>query len=172
MSETADANPQTRYGTVQQREDGRHIVVFERVVAHPPNRVWEAIAAPEERAVWVPGIRFVPRPNAPFDIWFGDECEGPAHMSGQLAAFDPPKAIQLGSIRFDLTAVDGGCEITFSDALWFDRKRTRVDFAHAVLAGWHRFLDTLQIWLDEGRPALDLPEPDYTRVSVRGRDLL
>lgn len=164
--------PHSRSGIVQLREDGRHIVVFERTVKHPRSRVWEAIAAPGERAVWAPGIHFEPHPDAPFDIWFGDECEGTAHVSGQLGAFDPPKAIQLGSIRFDLEAVGSGCVVTFSDVLWFDGERPKVDFANAVLAGWHRFLDTLEIWLDEGRPALDLSEPDYAKVFVEGRDSL
>jgi len=62
--------------------------------------------------------------------------------------------------------------VHFSDVLWFDNKRTKVEFANAVLAGWHRFLDTLEIWLNEGRPALDLPEPDYAKVVVEGRDSL
>ena len=62
--------------------------------------------------------------------------------------------------------------LEFSDVLWFDGKRSNVDFANAVLAGWHRFLDTLEIWLDEGVAALDLKEPDYAAVDVRGRDAL
>ena len=96
----------------------------------------------------------------------------PGPRSGRLAQFEPPTAIQLGSIRLELQAVDDGCQITFSDVLWFDDKRAKTDFANAVLAGWHRFLDTLEIWLDERRPALDIQEPDYAKVHVDGRDAL
>ena len=151
---------------------GRDIGLFRRLTPHPVDRVWAAVTAPEQRAAWAPGIRFEPAPNAPFDIWFGDACEGPAHVSGRLAQFEPPTAIQIGSIRLELQAVDDGCQITFSDVLWFDGKRAKSDFANAVLAGWHRFLDTLEIWLDERRPALDIQEPDYAKVHVDGRDAL
>ena len=160
------------FGTVRLRADGHHIVAFERPVQHSVERVWSAVTSPEERAVWAPGIRFDPAPDARFDIWFSDECEGPSHVSGHLSNYCPPRTIALGSISIELAPTRAGCVIHFSDVLWFDDKRTRVDFANAVLAGWHRFLDTLQIWLDERRPALDLPEPDYARLVVDGRDAL
>lgn len=117
-------------------------------------------------------MRFEPAPGARFDIWFGDECEGPSHVSGHLDPFEPPSRLGLGSMRFALASVGEGCRLEFSDVLWFDGKRTRADFANAVLAGWHRFLDTLEIWLDERVPALDLAEPDYAVVALPGRDAL
>ncbi len=162
--------PSESYGEVLTRADGHVIVRFERPLRHAVSRVWGAITEPAQRAVWVPGLRFEPSPEAPFDIWFGDECEGPAHVSGRLSAFDPPTTIEIGSIRMELAAEGEGCLLVFSDVLWFDEKRTRAAFANAVLAGWHRFLDTLEIWLDEGVSALDLPEPDYAAVDVPGRD--
>lgn len=162
--------PSGGYGEVRRRGDGHVIVRFERPLRHPIGRVWAAVTEPAQRAVWAPGLRFEPQPGAPFDIWFGDECEGPAHVSGKLAAFEPPTAIEIGSIRMELAAAGEGCRLVFSDVLWFDEKRTRADFANAVLAGWHRFLDMLEIWLDEGVSALDLPEPDYAAVDVPGRD--
>ncbi len=77
-------------------------------------------------------------------------------------------------MHFDLApaSADAGCLLEFSDVLWIDDARPRVDFTNAVLAGWHRFLDTLEIWLDEGVSALDLPEPDYSAIDVPGRDSL
>jgi uncharacterized protein YndB with AHSA1/START domain len=165
-----ERTPSTHYGEVRRREDGQTIVYYERPLRHSIGRVWAAVTAPEQRAVWAPGLRFEPQPDARFDIWFGDECEGPAHVSGTLSAFEPPTAVEIGSIRIELVDQAPGCLLIFSDVLWFDGKRTRVDFANAVLAGWHRFLDTLEIWLDEGVAALDLVEPDYAAVDVPGRD--
>ena len=170
-AESATRVPSDGFGEVQCRA-GRHVVVFRRRLGHAPERVWAAIAEPAERADWVPGIQFEPVPNGRFDIWFADECEGPAHASGRIAVLDPPRALQLGSMRFELTPTAEGCLLEFSDVLWFDDSRSRFDFANAVLAGWHRFLDTLEIWLDEGVPALDLPEPDYSAIDVPGRDSL
>lgn len=172
QSISAERRPSQRFGTVVAGEDNRTRVIFRRSLSHPVDKAWTAIAEPTERAVWVPGIRFDPGRNARFDIWFGDACEGPSHVSGKLDPFEPPTRLGLGSMRFELEAAPQGCLLTFSDVLWFDGKRSNVDFANAVLAGWHRFLDTLEIWLDEGVSALDLEEPDYSVVDVPGRDAL
>ena len=172
QSSSRERRPSDRYGTVRADKDGHTRVVFERALNHPIDKVWAAIAEPGERAVWVPGIRFEPTPGARFDIGFGEDCEGPSHVSGRIEPFEPPTRLGLGSMRFNLEARPGGCMLGFSDVLWFDGKRSNVDFANAVLAGWHRFLDTLEIWLDERVAALDLDEPDYVGVDVPGRDAL
>ena len=172
QSSSPERRPSDRVGTVVAGEGSNTRVIFRRPLSHPVDKVWAAIAEPDERAVWAPGIRFEPERNARFDIWFGDACEGPSHVSGELDPFEPPTRVGLGSMLFKLEALPQGCDLTFSDVLWFDGKRSNVDFANAVLAGWHRFLDTLEIWLDEGVAALDLDEPDYSVVDVPGRDAL
>lgn len=164
--------PSNRFGEVCLGDDDRTQVVFRRPLDHPAEKVWAAITAPAQRAVWVPGIRFEPAADARFDIWFGDECEGPSHVSGRVDPYVPQTSLGLGSVRFELSPAGRGSVLVFSDILWFDDKRTKVEFANAVLAGWHRFLDTLEIWLDEGVSALDLEEPDYATVDVPGRDAL
>ena len=157
------------HGRVERRADGHMLVVFERPLRHAPAKVWTAIAEAEQRAVWCPGIRFEPAPGARYDIWFGDECDGPSHVSGTLGAFEPPRKLALGSIDIQVTPTDDGCALRFADVLWFDDKRTRTAFANAVLGGWHQFLDRWEIWLDEGRADLKLKEPDYGRIEVPGR---
>lgn len=156
QSISGERRPSQRFGTVVAGEDNRTRVIFRRSLSHPVDKAWTAIAEPTERAVWVPGIRFDPERNARFDIWFGDACEGPSHVSGKLDPFERPTRLGLGSMRFELEAAPQGCLLTFSDVLWFDGKRSNVDFANAVLSGWHRFLDALEIWLDEGVAALGL----------------
>ena len=161
----ANTVPQ-KHGSVGRRADGLPCVSFERRLPHSVATVWAAIAEPEQRATWVPGIQFEAAPRARFDIWFGEECEGPAHVSGELGAFQPHRLLELGSIRFEFEPLGEHCLLRFSDVLWYDGKRTRRDFVHAVLAGWHQFLDRLELWLDEGRAELLLPEPDYSSVVV------
>ena len=159
-----------KHGRVEQRDDGHMLVVFERSLTYATDRVWAAIAEPKQRAAWCPGIRFEPKPGARYDIWFGDECEGPSHVSGTLGAFEPPRKLALGSIDIQLTPTDDeGCVLRFADVLWFDDKRTKTAFANAVLGGWHQFLDRWEIWLDEGRADLRLKEPDYAGIDVPGR---
>ena len=169
---SSERAPSANFGEIHSDGDNQLAVVFRRRLGHAPARVWSAIAEPVERAIWVPGIRFEPAADAPFDIWFGDACDGPAHVSGRIGVFKPSRRLGLGSMQFDLTPIEGGCLLEFSDVLSFDDTRSRIDFANAVLAGWHRFLDTLEIWLDEGLAALDLPEPDYSAIDVPGRDSL
>lgn len=159
------------YGIVVPAPDGRRGVLFERLLAHPVGTVWAAITDANQLGVWSPGIHFEARPNGRFNIWFGDECEGPAHIDGTVAAFEPQRLLQLGTIRFELApepAAGGGehCRLKFSDVLFYDDKRTKTAFENAVLAGWHQFLDRLEIYLAEGRAVLDLPEPDYADVNV------
>ena len=170
MPASATAHSPTRHGVVTKREDGLPCIVFERRLPHSVETVWAALAEPTQRAVWVPGIRFEPEPQARFDIWFGDECDGPSHVSGVLGAFDPPHALALGSIAVRLRPDGDGCQLTFSDVLWYDNKRTKTQFANAVLGGWHQFLDRLEIWLNEGRAAERLAEVDYATIDVPGRE--
>ena len=167
------SNPAPKRRGVVGHRDGLPCVAFERHLAHSVEKVWAAIAEPEQRAAWVPGIQFEPKRGARFDIWFGDECDGPSHASGTIDACEPLRLLQVGSIRFELAL--GGtsqehCLLRFSDVLWYDNKRTKRQFANAVLAGWHQYLDRLELWLDEGRVALRLPEPDYSSIEVPGRE--
>ena len=135
--------PSTNWGEVRQFDDARVIVLFVRFLRCPVEDVWAAVTEPAQRAVWVPGIRF-----------------------------EPPRRLQMGTMCFDLAPTDSGCLLRFSDRLWFDDKRSKAKFANTVFAGWHRFLDTLEIWLDERVSALDLEEPDYAVIEVAGRDRL
>ena len=182
------SNPAPKRRGVVGHRDGLPCVAFERHLAHSVEKVWAAIAEPEQRAAWVPGIQFEPKRGAPFDIWFGDECDGPSHASGTIEACEPLRLLQVGSIRFELTPSEAGgsgkaggtggaagigqerCLLRFSDVLWYDNKRAKRQFANAVLAGWHQYLDRLELWLDEGRVALRLPEPDYSSIDVPGRE--
>lgn len=156
----------SKNGVIGKRDD-HDCVIFKRRFHHPVAKVWAAIAEPAQRAIWLPGIRFDPKPDSRFDIWFGGECEGPAHVSGLITAFEEMKVLQLGSIRFELEPLGDECTLTFSDVLWYDEKRTKRQFAISVLGGWHRFLDLMELWLDEERTG-DLPEPDYSSVHIQG----
>ena len=173
------SNPAPKRRGVVGHRDGLPCVAFERHLAHSVEKVWAAIAEPEQRAAWVPGIQFEPKRGARFDIWFGDQCDGPSHVSGTIDACEPLRLLQVGSIRFELTPSEAGgtggsgkehCLLRFSDVLWYDNKRTKRQFANAVLGGWHQYLDRLELWLDEGRVALRLPEPDYSSIDVPGRE--
>ena len=46
---TADTIPD---GTLETRDDGRAVIRFERHLAHPVDRVWEALTTPAEMVRW------------------------------------------------------------------------------------------------------------------------
>ena len=158
-----------RYGTVHHLPDGVVQVRFERRLAHSVETVWAALTKQEQLDAWMPGVRFEPREGGTYEIWFGGECEGPAHVSGAVAAFQPPNVLQLGTIRWALSATEDGCLLKFSDVLVFQGPRSRADITNAVLGGWHLYLDRLEDAL-AGLPARhDQPEPDYAAREVPGR---
>ena len=165
MSEQAE----DRYGTVHQLPDGRVQVRFERRLPQSVETVWAALTEQEQLDAWMPGVRFEPRVGGSFEIWFGGACDGPAHVSGVVAAFEPPRVLQLGTIRWELCEAEEGCLLKFSDVLVFKGPRSRTDIANAVLGGWHNYLDLLEDAL-AGRPVNhEQPEPDYAAREVAGR---
>src|SRR5205823_14390049 len=85
---------QERYGTVEQRDDGRWQLRFTRTLPHPQEKVWRAITEPEQLAHWVatkiqgeraPGARLIltlPEGKAP-------------PMEGDVLDWAPPSQTQL-----------------------------------------------------------------------------
>ena len=157
-----------RLGNVGRDDDGNTFVRFERRLPFPVASVWRAITDPARLASWFPGFAFEPERGGRYTIHFGGDCEGPADVEGPVVAYDPPNALQCGTIRWELEAADAGCRLTFSDVLQFQDGRSATEIADAVLGGWHRYLDLLEQSLS-GAPDLDTPEPDYSRLDVPGR---
>ena len=157
---------EARFGTTGRLADGRTYVHFERRLPYTVAQVWSAITEQEQLDAWMPGVRFEPRQGGRYEIWFGGDCESPAHVSGEVADFEPPKVLQLGTIRWELAPTDDGCLLTFTDILVVPEDRTVREIANLVLAGWHHYLDRLEEAL-AGKPVnADAPEPDY-----RDRDI-
>ncbi len=157
-------------GRVEHLSDGRAYVVFEREYAHPVERVWAALTDPAELAQWFPGFTVELRVGGHYEIRFGNDCEGPPHVSGTVSKCDPPNCLQCGSIRWELTATQTGCRLVFSDILWFEGPRTNTDICNSVLGGWHHYLDLLASLL-RGEPIKpDRPEVDYAAYDIPGRE--
>ncbi len=160
---------ENRYGTVHHMPDGRVQVRFERRLPYAVETVWAALTVQEQLDAWMPGVRFEPRQGGTYEIWFGGDCDGPAHVSGAVAAFEPPHVLQLGTIRWELSEAEDGCLLKFSDVLVFEGPRSQADITNAVLGGWHNYLDLLEDAL-AGRPVdHQQPEPDYAARAVPGR---
>ena len=159
---TSAKEDRSRFGTVGVMPDGRSFVRFERRLPQTVEQVWAAISEPAQRAHWFPGLDFEPRKGGVFRMNFDGDCDGPAHVEGTVLVWEPPYVLQLGTMRWALSrTTDGGCRLVFTDILVFDGRRDEQDITHAVLGGWHRYVDRLED-AAAGRPVdLAQPEPDY-----------
>ncbi len=158
-------------GAVGHLDDGRGYVVFERRLAHPMSTVWAALTEPEQLNKWFPGIFFDREVGGEFTLWFGGECEGPAHVSGHVTEYDPPNLLAMGNMRWELTADGDECLLRFSDILFFDTSPENFNATNSVLSGWHKYLDVLEYALSGGKvDPTEQPEVDYSKIEVPGRD--
>lgn len=163
--------PSTHYGSLHETDDNQIYVRFERHYPHPIDKVWAAITEPRHLQRWFPGFTIELKEGGVFQIFFGGDCEGPAHVEGIVTVFDPPNTLALGTMRFELERSDAGCTLVFTDVLQFDGVRTDDQFANSVLGGWHAFMDRLDAELAGLEPG-EHPEPDYSKIETVGRHLV
>lgn len=171
---TSDSSP---LGSVGVLNDGRKFVRFERHLSDSIARVWVAISDPEHLVDWFPGLKLERRVGGHFDIWFGEGCEGPAHVTGTVTRYEPPKVLECGTMRFELEADGSACKLTFTDILHYEGPLSEPEVINSVLGGWHKYLDVLEFALLSGKDGgangdpRDEPEFDYSGVPINGRDL-
>ena len=156
--------PSEKYGRVETLENGRHRVRFERQLPYSPEFVWAALIEADQLSKWFPGLLLEAELGGKFEIWFSGDCEGPAHVTGEVTKFNSPSALQMGSMEWSLSGQNGGCLVTFTDILHVD-SRGFTEFANSVLGGWHKYLDSLERHLSGGvgDPRRD-PEVDYSKL--------
>jgi uncharacterized protein YndB with AHSA1/START domain len=129
------------YGELSETGD-RWALRFERMLAHPPAKVWRALTEPEHLRAWFPSdIEGERRAGAPLQFVFR-ENEGPT-IEGQMLVYEPPSVLEFRwgeeLLRFELMAsADGGTRLTFVNT--FDE----VGKAARDAAGWHACLDVLE----------------------------
>ena len=126
--------------------DGRLALRFERRLAHPIERVWQAIIVPAELERWFPAAAdWTPEAGEVFEA---------GGQKGQVTELEPPHRIAWtfgGQLfRFELRADGDGCALTFIHV--FDDRAVAAQTA----AGWECYFDRLEShllgeWLSEER---------------------
>jgi uncharacterized protein YndB with AHSA1/START domain len=149
--------------------DGKHVLRFERRLAHPIERVWAALTEPDELAGWLAEAELDLVEGGSIELrWqneisdedaarYGvdlpdDRSELPV-MHGTVTRLDPPRLIEYdtdlhGLLRWELREDGPGCVLSFTSTL----PRLEDHLVVQTLAGWHFHLDVLEDAL-AGHPA-------------------
>jgi uncharacterized protein YndB with AHSA1/START domain len=159
----------TDLGTIEQTGD-KHVLRYERRLAHPVERVWAAITEPDELRGWLAAaeelelreggaisLRWL---NVPDDTqeWEEKGVEIPedhdmnAPVRGTITRLEPPHLIeyetdQMGVMRWELRGDGNGCALTFTNTIDLPEAHP----PEQTLAGWHIHLDHLDEMLGGGQ---------------------
>jgi uncharacterized protein YndB with AHSA1/START domain len=133
-----------------ERDGERWRLRFTRRLAHPPEKVWQAIVDPAQRRAWFPdtAIGDFEQPGATLRF----EHEGGAFepFAGEVRAVEPLRFVEFtwgtDVIRIELEPRDDGCLLTLLDTI------DEVGKAARDGAGWHLCLDKLDLALDGRAP--------------------
>ena len=114
---------------------------FTRTLAHPPEKVWQAITDPEHLASWFPTtIEGERAAGATLRFSFPGGQSPP--FDGEMVAYEPPSVMEIrwgpDTVRLELRPTKDGTELTLLDTLEERGKAARDG------AGWHTCLDALE----------------------------
>ena len=154
-------------GTIR-RDGGLCTARFERVLAHPPDAVWEALTSSTALSRWMMAASIEPRVGgqASFDV-------GEGVVSGSVTIWEPPRALgyewpfpedRPGHVWWTLEPIDDGG----ATRLVLGHTGLPPDWASGYGSGWHAYLDRLASHL-AGREPQDWGErvaelrPTYER---------
>jgi uncharacterized protein YndB with AHSA1/START domain len=137
---------------VLQDEEGRSVLRFERVLRHPPDRVWRALTDPGELSAWHPTPFEVEPADGGGVVRYLPEGDVPDMPDGAVTEYDPPRLLAHAwgedHLRWELQPHDGGCLLVLTH-IFEDRFKAARD-----AAGWHVCLDALSEMVDGETPQL------------------
>ncbi len=154
-------------GTVERTDDGRYLISFERHLAHPVDRVWDALTRPDRLLAWWGDAHVDLVEGGRFDVrWLNTDDEGnAAEMHATIAKLEPQRLLVLdgdmhGRLRWELTPQGDGTLLSFRSTVELEP-----EFLTKVPAGWHFHLDALQRHLEGG--STDRVEiPDWDEIHA------
>jgi uncharacterized protein YndB with AHSA1/START domain len=111
------------FGTVRERSDGRVELRFERWFAHSRDKVWRALTERVELRRWFVEILDYDRSELSFTpgaaLTF--MADGAPVGRGRVLACEEPALLEYTwddeILRWELSAVDGGCQLVFTNVV-------------------------------------------------------
>jgi uncharacterized protein YndB with AHSA1/START domain len=152
VTQQNDQSDRARYGTVRERADGYQLR-FERHLRHPVEKVWAALTDSAKLALWFALGEIELTLGGRVYLAFTDDD---SVVDGRVTAFAPPRLLEftwtdkgndLGFVRWELTADDGGTHLVLTHNV----PEAAREFGLPALAGWHSLLAQLAALLD-GQP--------------------
>jgi uncharacterized protein YndB with AHSA1/START domain len=132
---------------ILQERDGRNALLFERMLAHPSERVWRALTTYDGLCDWHPTpFELDGRPPAPGGrVRFISSPEAPEMPDGRLLEYDPPRLLAHtwgdDELRWELDDHEDGCLLRLTH-IFDDRFKAARD-----ASGWHLCLGALSSFL-------------------------
>ncbi|GAB3272161.1 SRPBCC family protein [Arthrobacter pigmenti] len=138
-------------GAVEQIDDTRTAISFERIYPHPLEDVWAALTHPEETIKWLAESDSSLQVGGHFNLrWLNVDEADLEWWDGRILQIEPPHLLVYtnsahGLLRWEVEAADGGdrSRLKFSNVL-----NAVGETALMSAAGWHAHLDHLQEALD------------------------
>ncbi len=154
------------------RIDLCYSITFDRRTRHSPSRVWNAITDPREVSRWM-GYPARIDLKAGGDYFVDFERSGEGGLDGIITHFENQRLLHycwgLSTICWELEEDDGGCRYRF---VHFGQKPRLVPDEEGLAAGWHAWLEDLELYLGGGTPTHELNSPRWIELKRLYRPLL
>jgi uncharacterized protein YndB with AHSA1/START domain len=136
--------------------DGRHAIVVERRLSHPPEAVWRALTRAEDLRAWFPwNVEMEARPDGKLRFTYADSSL--PETSGVITEFDPPRLLVFtwgdDELRFQVRPDGDGSVLALRHT--FADRPGGASFA----AGWNHCFDAMDSHLT-GAPVPPSPPWD------------
>ena len=156
----------------------RDTLVYERVYAHPIERVWEAVSTGEHLSTWLmPRVTVERRAGGVATFTWGGDADDDPFESYDVRDFSPVSLITFADqgtpafMRFELTPVSGSSTRLHFTLHWPAPDDVPSPWAPQALSTFHQTLERLDGWL-AGAPMASLDPAlladEYEKV-VAGR---
>ncbi len=153
-------------GKITRETDGFKIV-FERILSHRVDKVWDAISNPEKLKVWFTDIEMELKPESNLRILFRDAAK--TVTTGKIIAVEPPHRFVWtweGELaEWELTPLqDNRCKLVFTYSKLSNR------YTVGATAGFHTLLERLEMFLQGNLTLYPFGTEDHDPAQVALRE--